>query len=130
MAHKSGDVRERFPAAEANQQPIVLVWRELCINLKRVGSVYGCGDGARLESRSEVAKGFLDLPFVHANVLVKAARGPEDSGTELWVGMNGKLVNFSHRVDIRLNIYFNPERPPIQQSLPTWHPIKVGAAGR
>ena len=77
-----------------------------------------------------MVKGSLDLPFVHANVLVKAVRGPEDSGTELWVGMNGKLVNFSHRVDIRLNIYFNPERPPIQQSLPTWHPIKVGAAGR
>ena len=53
-----------------------------------IGSVSGGGDGARLESGGEVAKGSLDLPLVHALVPVKAVWGPEDSGTELWVGMN------------------------------------------
>ena len=38
-----------------------------------------------------MVKGSLDLPFVHADVLVKAVRGPEDSGTELWVGMGWEI---------------------------------------
>ena len=70
------------------------MWRELCINLKGVGSVYGGGDGARLESGGEVVKGSLDLPFVHANVPVEAVRGPEDSGTELLVGMSWEISFF------------------------------------
>ena len=44
-----------------------------------------------MESGGEVVKGVLDLPFVHANVPVKAVRGPEDSGTELWVGMSWEI---------------------------------------
>ena len=32
-------------------------------------------------------KGPLNVPLVHALVAVKAVRGPEDSGTELWIGL-------------------------------------------
>ena len=59
-----------------------------------IGSVCGGGDGARLESGGEVAKGSLDFPFVHADVPVKAVRGPEDSGTELWVRMSWEISLF------------------------------------
>ena len=34
-------------------------------------------------------KGPLNVPLVHALVAVKAVRGPEDSGTELWIGIGG-----------------------------------------